>query len=88
MLGFHGQLTILETGPELLVLDSRDLADPAVVNSVRRIEALGSEQYEMFKERLIECTTAISTLSLKTDFHYLDRHLQRCSQSTSFNLLH
>lgn len=55
----------LETGPDLLVLDNRDLAHPAVVNSVRRIEALGSEQYEMFKkERLIECTVPITdTLS-------------------------
>lgn len=36
------------TGDELHVLDSRDIASSDVVNTVRQIEMFGKEQYEIF----------------------------------------
>ena len=42
-----------ETSSDLLVLDTRDLTDPAVIDTVHRIEKLGQEQYDTFvSERL------------------------------------
>ena len=39
---------------DLLVLDSRDLADPAVINTVHEIEKLGQEQHNSYVlERLV-----------------------------------
>ncbi|KAJ8372691.1 hypothetical protein AAFF_G00280200 [Aldrovandia affinis] len=35
-----------EDSKDLLVLDSRDLADPAVINTLHQIEKLGQEQYD------------------------------------------
>ena len=35
-----------ENSSDLLVLDTRDLADAAVINTVNQIEKLGQEQYE------------------------------------------
>ena len=46
---------------DLLVLDSRDLADPAVTNTVRQIEKLGQEQYNTYvDERLVNQTKPIT----------------------------
>ncbi len=46
---------------DLLVLDSRDLADPANINVVRQIEKLGQEQHDSFvHERLINQTKPIT----------------------------
>ena len=46
---------------DLLVLDSRDLADPAVINTVRQIEKLGQEQYNTYvDERLVNQTKPIT----------------------------
>lgn len=45
----------LESSDDLLVLDTRDIADRAVVDTLYKIEALGLEQYNTFvKERLVE----------------------------------
>ena len=50
-----------ENSNDLLVLDSRDLADPAVINTVRQIEKLGQEQYDVYvSERLVSQTKPIS----------------------------
>ena len=50
-----------EDSGDLLALDSRDIADPAVTDTVRRIEKIGEEQYETFvKERLVNQTKPIS----------------------------
>ena len=46
---------------DLLVLDSRDLADSAVINTVRQIEKLGQEQHDSFvHEILINQTKSIT----------------------------
>ena len=46
---------------DLLVLDSRDLADPAVISSIRQIEKLGQEQYDTYvNERLVNQTKPIT----------------------------
>ena len=50
-----------EDSSDLLALDSRNIADPAVIDTVRQIEKLGEEQYDAFvKERLISQTKPIS----------------------------
>ena len=46
---------------DLLVLDSRDLADPEVINIVRQIEILGQQQYDTYvNERLVNQTKPIT----------------------------
>ena len=50
-----------ETSPDLLVLDTRDVADALVANMVHKIAALGQDQYESYvKERLVSKTKAIT----------------------------
>ena len=50
-----------ETSKDLLVLDSRDLADPAVVDTMRQIKSLGQEQYDTYvNERLVNQTKPIT----------------------------
>ena len=50
-----------ENSNDLLVLGSKDLADPAVINTVRQIEKLGQEKYDAYvSERLVSQTTSIS----------------------------
>lgn len=50
----------LEESQDLLVLDTRDIMDASVVEIVRKIEALGEEQYNKFvEERLIQSTKPI-----------------------------
>ena len=43
----------MEAGPELLVLDSRDVMPEAVVRTVRTIEAVGKEQYIACKSSVL-----------------------------------
>ena len=51
----------LERSQDLLVIDTKDIMDAQVAESVRRIETLGEEQYtEYVTERLEECTTPIT----------------------------
>ncbi|GFO04548.1 hypothetical protein PoB_003105300 [Plakobranchus ocellatus] len=50
----------MEESEDLLVLDSRDIADPAIVQSVRSIEKTGQDQYDKYMtERVIERTTSV-----------------------------
>jgi len=45
---------------DLLVLDSRDLPDPAIIDSVRKIEKLGQGQYDIYVgERLVNQTKSV-----------------------------
>ena len=37
-----------ENSKDLLVLDSRDLAHPAVIDTLRQIKSLGQEQYDAY----------------------------------------
>ena len=46
-----------ENSKDLLVLDSRNLADPAVIDTLREIKSLGQEQYDTYvNERLVNQT--------------------------------
>ena len=38
----------IDESNDLLVLDTRDLADPSVVNTMRSIKNIGQEQYNTF----------------------------------------
>ena len=50
-----------ENSSDLLVLDSRDLADLAGINTLRKIEKLGQEQYDTYvSDRLVNQTNPIS----------------------------
>ena len=46
---------------DLLVLDSRDVADPVIITALRQMEMLGQEQYERYiEERLVNRTNPIA----------------------------
>ena len=50
-----------EDSSDLLTLDSRDITDAAVIDTVRQIEKLGEEQYDAYvKERLVSQTKPIT----------------------------
>ena len=50
-----------EISKDLLVLDSRDIADPAVIDTLRQIKSLGQEQYDTYvNERLVSQTKPIT----------------------------
>ena len=50
-----------ENSKDLLVLDSRDLADPVVIDTLRHIKHLGQEQYDTYvDERLVNQTNPIT----------------------------
>ena len=51
----------MEESGDLLVLDTRDIADPAVVTNVRGIEKKGHDQYDSFvTDQLVEPTSLVS----------------------------
>jgi len=51
----------LEQSQDLLVLDTRDILDPSVGESVRKAEKLGTKQYQSFvEERLVKCGVPIT----------------------------
>ena len=59
-LGIHGN-SFLEHSQDLLVIDTRDIVDTQVADTVRRIDTLGEEQYtEFVTQRLERCTTPIT----------------------------
>lgn len=50
-----------ENSDDLLALDSRDIADSAVVNTIRQIESIGKEQYNSYvTERLVDRSKPIT----------------------------
>ena len=50
-----------ENSNDLHVLDSRDLADPAVIDTLHQIKSLGQEQYDTYiNERLVNQTKPIT----------------------------
>ena len=50
-----------ENSSDLLVLDTRDIADPAIIDSIRQVEKLGTDQHEVYvQERLIAKTKNIN----------------------------
>ena len=51
----------LERSQDLLVIDTRDIVDTEVAETVRkRIETLGEKYAEFVKERLDECTAPVT----------------------------
>ena len=50
---------LMEESEDLLVLDSRDVADPAIVQTVGEIEKTGQDQYKYISRRVIEQTTPV-----------------------------
>jgi len=50
----------MENSEDLMVLDTTDVMDVAITDTVRRIEALGREQYEMFVSEILEQCTNIN----------------------------
>jgi len=60
----------LETGSELLVLDTHDIAEKSVVDTLYHIEELGQKQYDTFvKERLVEKTKPLDDPIKKNQLH-------------------
>ena len=50
-----------ENSSDLIILDTRDIADPAIIECVRQIEKLGTDRYELYvQERLVEKTKNIN----------------------------
>ena len=51
----------VDFSPDLIVLDTRDIMDPLVSDTVRKLETLGEEQYQTFvNERLTGNTTLLT----------------------------
>jgi len=60
----------LEDSEDLIVLDTRDIMDSAVAETVRKIESLGEEQYTKFvEERLEQCTKEVTEPIPRTNCH-------------------
>ena len=51
--------SLMEESEDLLVLDSRDVADPAIVQTVSEIEKTGQDQHKYISGRVIEQTTPV-----------------------------
>ena len=55
-----------DDGPELLALDTRNIIDDSVINTVRTIEAVGKDQYKTYKKSIItDMTQSIHTYNKK-----------------------
>ena len=48
-----------EKSEDLLVLDTRDIMDSSVAESVRQVEAIGNAQYQMFVTERFEKHTSL-----------------------------
>ena len=52
-----------ENSSDLIILDTRDIADPAIIECVLQIEKLGTDRYELYvQECLVEKTKNIKEL--------------------------
>ena len=50
----------LDDPPELLMLDTRNVIDESVVNTVRTVESVGRDQYNTYHKSVIsDCTCSI-----------------------------
>ena len=64
----------MDESGDLLVLDTRDIADPAVVTTVRWIEKKGHYQYDSFvTDRLVERTSPVSDTISKNSMPLFNR---------------
>ena len=63
-----------ESSSDLLVLNSRDVMDTAVADTVRQVEKLGLEQYETYvEERLVNQTVPITDPIKRNKLHLFSR---------------
>ena len=68
----------MEESGDLLVLDTRDTADPAVVTTVRGIEKKGHDQNDSFvTDRLVERTSPVSDTISKISMPLFNRPSKR-----------
>ena len=64
----------IDESNDLLVLDTRDIADPLVVNAMRTLKKTGQEQYDTFvTERLVTQTTPINDPIKRNKFPLFSR---------------
>lgn len=64
----------LEDSEDLLVLDSRNIADVAVSDAMKEIEELGLDQYEAYvEERLVKQTKTIADPIKRNNLHLFSR---------------
>ena len=72
----------MEESDDLLVLDSRDVADPAIVQTVRILEKTGQDQYDKYMaDRVIERITPVFDLGMATVTDITNRLLvQLCNR--------
>ena len=50
-----------ENSSDMIILDTRGIADPAIIERVRQIEKLGTDRYELYvQECLVEKTKNIN----------------------------
>src|SRR5258705_211112 len=63
-----------ENSNDFIVLDSRNIADAAVADTVRQLEKLGLEQYEIYvNERLVNKITPIAGSMKRNNLHMFSR---------------
>ena len=63
-----------ENSKDFLVLDSSDLADPAVIDTLRQIKSLGQEQYDTYvNERLVNQTKPVTDSIKKNNLPLISR---------------
>ena len=68
----------MEESGDLLVLDTRDIADPAVVTTVRWIEKKGNDEHDSFvTDRLVERTSPVSDTISKNSMPLFNRPSNR-----------
>ena len=72
----------MEESEGLPVLDSRDVADPAIVQTVREIEKTGQDQYKYMTERVIKRTTPVFDPISKNQIPLFSRPPSRCPSKT------
>ena len=72
----------MEESESLPVLDRRDVADPAIVQTVREIEKTGQDQYKYMTERVIERTTPVFDLISKNQMTLFSRPPSRGTSKT------
>ncbi len=71
---------------DLLVLDTRDIVDSAVISTVRQIEQLGQQQYDSYvQDRLVTQSTSVAVpikrnnLALFSRLRSVKNQSQSCS---------
>ena len=80
----------LEKGQDLLVLDTRDIMDSSIGETVLGIEALGEDQYKkLIEEWLQKCEKPSQNQSSKISCLYsVDQHLNVILQGSRFKSQH